>query len=197
MLSLLSEHVRSIILLALPNQSYGAKVGFTGGHWPHSLILGATVKWTVFPGEPSLKGKEYTDEVSFEAVKTTLDLVEKKIIFHFETDTTNATVLDFHTYLELRIFKLHKCSQTRRWLTKFRNGIQRTQDSLVTTVDGRVMMATWWVPYLPVWSKVSMWFFYRIRYAQIFTCTCEKDRKETSDVIISWMLILFMCRSFK
>ena len=37
---LLSEHVRSILLLALPNQSYGAKVGLTGGPLPHSLILG-------------------------------------------------------------------------------------------------------------------------------------------------------------
>lgn len=37
---LLSEHVCSILLLALPNQSYAAKVGVMGGHFPHSLILG-------------------------------------------------------------------------------------------------------------------------------------------------------------
>lgn len=41
---LLSEHGRSILLLVLPNQSYAAKVGVMGGHFPHSLILGAIVK---------------------------------------------------------------------------------------------------------------------------------------------------------
>lgn len=39
----------------------------------------------------------------------TLNLVEKDCIIHFKTDTINAKVLDFHTYLEFRTFVLHKC----------------------------------------------------------------------------------------
>lgn len=94
----------------------------------------------------------------------------------------NAKVFDFHTNLELRLFKLHKYSQTRQRLTKFGNGIQRTEDNLVTTVDGRVMMGTLFYQCDP---EVSMWFFHWTTYTQIYTRTCEKDRKETSDVIIS------------
>lgn len=38
------------------------------------------------------------DKIFYEAGKIILDLVEKdSIIIHFETDTTNAEVLDFHT----------------------------------------------------------------------------------------------------
>lgn len=48
------------------------------------------------------------DKIVYEAVKLTLNLVEKDYIIHFKTDTINAKVLDFHTYLEFRIFVLHK-----------------------------------------------------------------------------------------
>lgn len=47
------------------------------------------------------------DKIFYEAVKVTLNLVEKDYIIHFKTDTINAKVLDFHTYLEFRIFVLH------------------------------------------------------------------------------------------
>lgn len=49
------------------------------------------------------------DKIFYEAVKITLNLVEKDCIIHFKTDTINAKVLDFHTYLEFRTFVLHKC----------------------------------------------------------------------------------------
>lgn len=49
------------------------------------------------------------DKIFYEAVKITLNLVEKDCIIHFKTNPINAKVLDFHTYLEFRTFVLHKC----------------------------------------------------------------------------------------
>lgn len=89
-----------------------------GSHLLQSLILTAIAKCTVFSGDLSRIGEGHMDKIFYEAGKIILDLVEKdSIIIHFETDTTNAEVLDFHSDLKFRIFVLYKCFQKRQQLT--------------------------------------------------------------------------------
>lgn len=82
------------------------------------------------------------DKIFYEAVKITLNLVEKDCIIHFKTDTINAKVLDFHTYLEFRTFVLHKCFFFKKgndlYFPKFRNDIQSTKGNFFASVAGTV-----------------------------------------------------------
>lgn len=86
------------------------------------------------------------DKIFYEAVKITLNLVEKDCIIHFKTNPINAKVLDFHTYLEFRTFVLHKCvfffkrQRLDLYFPKFRNVIQSTKGNIFASVAGTVMV---------------------------------------------------------
>lgn len=86
------------------------------------------------------EGEGYVDKIFYEAVKIPLNLVEKDYIIHFKTDTINAKVLDFHTYLEFRTFVLHKCFFLKKATTYVFQSLEMTSKAQKVT-------------FLPVWLE--------------------------------------------
>lgn len=146
-----------------------------GSHLLQSLILTAIVKCAVFSGDLSRIGEGHMDKIFYEAGKIILDLVEKdSIIIHFETDTMNAEVLDFHTDLKFRILCYTNVFKKGNDLhfPKFRNDIQRTKGNFFASVAGTVTVGI----FHQLDCEVSMWFLHCSRLCVMWACGERQKR---------------------